>query len=514
MASPSPAPAPAQTSPADSCVLVIFGATGDLAKRKLVPALLNLAHQSLLPERYAVLGVSHTPLAPDAFREQLGREVRELAPEAFEESAWEGFARRLDYLAGDLADDATYRAVAERIAALAAEHGTDGNALFYLAIPPSLFAEVIRRLGTAGLLAEEQGWRRVVIEKPFGRDRESARALNAEIRKVLGEHQVYRIDHYLGKETVQNLLVFRFANGIFEPIWNRRYVDHVQITVAETLGVERRGRYYEEAGALRDMVPNHMFQLLAITAMEPPISFDADAVRDEKVKILRAVPPIAPEEVLTYAVRGQYGPGEIDGKPVPGYREEPDVAPDSRTPTFVALRLAIDNWRWAGVPFYLRTGKRLPRRATEIAITFKRAPFELFRHTPVERLRSNVLVVRITPDEGIALRFGAKVPGPDVRVRSVTMDFCYADYFGSEPSTGYETLLYDVMTGDSTLFQRADSIEAAWGILTPILDVWEALPPRDFPNYAAGTWGPPEAEELVARDGRRWRLGEEEKAAG
>jgi glucose-6-phosphate 1-dehydrogenase len=506
-------PTPAPVHPADPCVLVIFGATGDLTKRKLVPALLHLGEHGLLPERYAVLGVSQQALSREEFRGQLGREVRELASETFEESAWEDFAPRLDYLAGDLADDATYRAIAERVAALAAEHDTGGSVLFYLAIPPSLFAEVVRRLGAAGLLVEEQeAWRRVVIEKPFGRDLASARALNAEIAKALAERQVYRIDHYLGKETVQNLLVFRFANGIFEPIWNRRYVDHVQITVAEQLGVERRGRYYEEAGALRDMVPNHMFQLLAITAMEPPISFDADAVRDEKVKILKAVPPIAPEEVLTYAVRGQYGPGEIDGKPVPGYREEPHVAPDSPTPTFVALKLGVDNWRWAGVPFYLRTGKRLPRRATEIAITFKRAPFELFRRTPVERLRSNVLVVRITPDEGIALRFGAKVPGPEVQVGNVTMDFCYADYFGSEPTTGYETLLYDVMTGDSTLFLRADGVEVAWSILTPILEVWEAQPPREFPNYAAGAWGPPEADELVARDGRRWRLGEEEKS--
>ncbi len=491
--------------PADPCVLVIFGATGDLTKRKLVPALLHLVEEKLLPERWAVLGVGHQEHSRDAFSERLAEDVRKIAPRAIDERAWEELARRLDYLSGDLEDEATFGAVAERVAALAAEHGTVPNVLFYLAVPPSLFLPVVRHLAAAGLLAERDGWRRVVVEKPFGHDLASAVALNAAIREVMAERQVYRIDHYLGKETVQNLLVFRFANGVFEPVWNRRYVDHVQITVAEELGVERRGRYYEEAGALRDMVPNHLFQLLAIVAMEPPYSFAAEAVRDEKVKLLRSVPPLAAEEVERRAVRGQYGPGTIGGEPVPGYREEPEVARDSATPTFVALELGIDNWRWAGVPFYLRTGKRLPRRVSEIAITFKRAPFELFRATRMERLRSNVLVVRIAPEERISLHFGAKLPGPDVRVGDVSMDFCHADAFGSEPVTGYETLLYDAMTGDSTLFLRADGVEVAWAIIQPILDAWEAEPPRDFPNYAAGTWGPAEADALLARSGRRWR---------
>jgi glucose-6-phosphate 1-dehydrogenase len=502
-----PPPRP-EFHPADPCVLVVFGATGDLTKRKLVPALLHLIEERLLPESWAVLGVGSQPLAREAFAERLGRDVRELAPRPVDATAWESFAGRLDYLAGDLEDDATYRAVAERVAALAPEHGVPANSrnvLFYLAIPPSLFLPAVRRLAAAGLLAEEEGWRRVVVEKPFGRDHASAVALNAAIREVMEERQVYRIDHYLGKETVQNLLVFRFANGVFEPVWNRRYVDHVQITVAEELGVERRGRYYEEAGALRDMVPSHLFQLLAIVGMEPPHSFAAEAVRDEKVKLLRSVPPLTPEAVARCAVRGQYGPGTIAEERVPGYRQEPDVAPDSPVPTFVALEIGIDNWRWAGVPFYLRTGKRLPQRVSEITIVWKRAPFELFRTTGMEHLHSNVLVVRIAPDERISLHFGAKLPGPDVRVGEVSMDFCHAEAFGTVPVTGYETLLYDAMTGDSTLFLRADGVEVAWGIIQPILDAWEAEAPREFPNYEAGTWGPAEADALLARSGRRWR---------
>ncbi len=344
-----------------------------------------------------------------------------------------------------------------------------------------------------------------MIEKPFGSDLESARNLNREIQKVLAEKQIYRIDHYLGKETVQNILVFRFSNGIFEPVWNRRYIDHVQITAAEELGVERRGGYYEHAGALRDMVPNHVMQLISLTAMEPPVSFQADAVRDEQAKACTPSRPMSPEEVLARAVRGQYGPGVIGNEHVPGYRTEHMVAPESTTETFVALKLSIDNWRWADVPFYIRTGKRLPSRVTEIAIQFRRAPFVLFRDTPVEKLAPNLLVMHIQPDEGISLRFGAKVPGPQVRVGAVNMDFHYADYFGTEPSTGYERLLYDCMIGDATLFQRADMVEAGWSVVQPILDVWKALPPRTFPNYAAGAWGPKEAEDLLKRDNRHWR---------
>jgi glucose-6-phosphate 1-dehydrogenase len=345
----------------------------------------------------------------------------------------------------------------------------------------------------------------VIIEKPFGNDLESAKALNQEIGQVLKESQIYRIDHYLGKETVQNILIFRFANGIFEPVWNRRYIDHVQITVAESLGVERRGGYYEHAGALRDMIPNHLLQLVSLTAMEPPISFMANAVRDEQAKVLHAVQPIPPEDVLTRAVRGQYGQGTIENEHVPAYREEPFVDPHSNTETFVALKLSVDNWRWAGVPFYIRTGKRLPRRVTEVVIQFRRAPFVLFRDTQVDKLGSNLLVMHIQPDEGISLSFGAKIPGPHVRLGGVTMDFRYADYFGTEPSTGYERLLYDCMIGDATLFQRSDMVEAGWSIVEPVLDVWRALPARAFPNYGSGTWGPKEADELMGRDGRKWR---------
>ena len=361
-------------------------------------------------------------------------------------------------------------------------------------------------LGESGLATEENGnWRRVIIEKPFGRDLESAKTLNHDIQQVLTEPQIYRIDHYLGKETVQNILAFRFSNGIFEPIWNRNYIDHVQITVAESLGVEQRGGYYEGAGALRDMIPNHIFQLISLTCMEPPISFDADDVRDEMEKILHAMDPFDPEEVLTHAVRGQYNAGQVGEEKAVAYRSEEKVSPTSTTETFVALKLLIDNWRWADVPIYLRTGKRLSRRVSEVAIQFKQAPYQLFRKTNVEKLRTNRLVIHIQPDEGISLRFGAKIPGPIVNLGAVKMSFNYKDYFGSTPSTGYERLIYDCMNGDQTLFQRADMVEAGWAVVDPILDVWQALPPRAFPNYVAGTWGPKEADELLARDGRQWR---------
>jgi glucose-6-phosphate 1-dehydrogenase len=352
---------------------------------------------------------------------------------------------------------------------------------------------------------DNQHWRRVIIEKPFGHDLDSAKTLNLQLLKVAKEKQIYRIDHYLGKETVQNILAFRFANGIFEPIWNRRYIDHIQISVAETVGVEQRGSYYDQAGALRDMVPNHIMQLISLTSMEPPVSFHADAVRDEQAKILHAIQPITAEEVLTRTVRGQYGPGIIKGQREPGYREEGDVPPDSRTETFVAMKLLIDNWRWADVPFYLRTGKRLAAQNTHIVIQFRRAPFVLFRDTPVENLMPNQLVLHIQPEEGISLQFAAKVPGPIMRLGAVDMNFEYADYFGTQPSTGYERLLHDCMIGDQTLFQRADMVEAGWCVVSPLLDVWKALPPRNFPNYASGTWGPKDADDLLERDGRHWR---------
>jgi glucose-6-phosphate 1-dehydrogenase len=495
------------TQPLPPCALVIFGASGDLTARKLVPALYNLAADRLLPENFAVIGLATRDLSTEAFRDLMIQALHEHLGASQKPELVNWLAARLHFVAGDFREAALYQRLRETLDHVAAEHGTRGNTLYYLSTPPSFFGEIARQLGEADLTREVNGsWRRIVIEKPFGHDLESARELNRLIAGVLAERQIYRIDHYLGKETVQNILAFRFANAIFEPIWNRRYVDHVQITVAEELGVEHRGKYYEEAGALRDMVPNHMLQLLALLAMEPPSSFDADPVRDEKGKVLSAIQPISPEEVLSRAVRGQYGPGTMpDGAVVRGYRDEPLVAPDSSIDTFVALKVTVDDWRWADVPFYLRTGKRLPRRSTEIIIQFKRVPLSLFRHTPVDHLAPNQLVIRLQPNEGISLRFGAKIPGAAVRIGTVNMDFSYADYFGTTPTTGYETLLYDAMNGDATLFQRADSVERGWSVVAPLLDVWKALPPRNFPNYAAGSWGPHEADQLLSRDGRAWR---------
>jgi glucose-6-phosphate 1-dehydrogenase len=492
--------------PAPPCAMVIFGATGDLTKRKLIPALYNLLSNKLLPEEFAVVGVGRSPLSDDEFRGRMEQDLREFATTEVEDEKLEWLARRLRYVAVDPEKPETFKDLAGTLAKVDGELGTGGNYLYYLAVPPSIFDDYVRLLGDAGLLREEEErWRRVIIEKPFGHDLESARDLNRRIREVLEERQIYRIDHYLGKETVQNIMAFRFANGIFEPIWNRRYIDHVQITVAETVGVEGRGGYYEEAGALRDMVQNHMFQLLALIAMEPPVSFAADTVRDERVKVLSAIRPISPEDVLRRMVRGQYGEGELDGERVPAYRAEKSVAAGSNTETFAALELFVDNWRWADVPFYLRTGKRLPKRVSEIAIQFKCAPLMLFRDTPVEKLNPNLLVIKIQPDEGISLRFEGKVPGPTMRLGTVRMHFQYEDYFGRQAHTGYETLLYDCMLGDSTLFHRSDMVEAGWRVVTPILDVWKALAPRNFSNYAAGTWGPKEADELIQKDGRKWR---------
>jgi glucose-6-phosphate 1-dehydrogenase len=494
--------------PGDPCIMVIFGASGDLTKRKLIPALYNLAKDNLLSKEFALVGFARNELTSEQFRDMIGKEIGEYATTKVDPDLWQWFARRIYYMAGDFDDPAAYDKLRDLLVQIDKEHGTRGNYFYYLATAPGFFSPIVKQLGAAGMVSEEKGWRRVIIEKPFGRSYDSAVALNKDIRQVLDEKQIYRIDHYLGKETVQNILVFRFANGIFEPIWNRRYIDHVQITVAETVGVEQRGSYYDKAGTLRDMVPNHIFQLISLTAMEPPISFDADVVRDEQAKILKAIPPPTDEEVLVRTVRGQYGEGIQDGVKVPAYRAEPMVPPDSRTETFVAMKLYIDNWRWADVPFYLRTGKRLPKRTTQIAIQFKRAPFVLFRKTAVDRLEPNRLVLHLQPDEGISLSFSAKVPGPVVQIGDVNMNFNYTDYFNATPQTGYERLLYDCMLGDATLFQRSDMVETAWHVVAPILDVWEALPPRKFPNYAAGTWGPPEADELLTKDHRHWSTGE------
>ncbi len=492
--------------PCDPCIMVIFGAAGDLTKRKLLPALLNLGHSKLLPEQFAVIGVAKDAMSTDDFRQKLKDEIGEFATSPVAPELLDWFLQRLYYVTAEFGDPNTYAQLKDMLAKVDGEHGTPGNHFFYLATSPTFFSGIVQQLGQAGLVREESGrWRRVIIEKPFGRDLESAKALNRDIKTVLDESQIYRIDHYLGKETVQNILVFRFGNGIFEPIWNRRYVDHVQITVAETVGVEHRGGYYDTAGALRDMMPNHVFQLVSLTAMEPPTSFEADAVRDEQVKILHATQPLSPEDVLNRAVRGQYGAGQLNGERLPAYRAEADVPRDSATETFIAFKYSIDNWRWAGVPFYVRTGKRLSRRVTEIVIVFKRAPFVLFRKTPVDRLTPNRIVLHIQPDEAISLSFGAKIPGPEVRLGPVDMNFEYADYFGATAATGYETLLYDCMIGDQTLFQRADQVEAGWSVVEPAIDVWKALPPRAFPNYAAGSWGPKEANDLLERDGRHWR---------
>src|SRR5579862_1122177 len=485
---------------AGPCVFVLFGAAGDLTKRKLIPALFNLVKAKLLPDAFAVVGVSVDDLDVEGFRKQ----VSEFLP-TDDEACHEWLWSRLFYERGDFGDATTFLKLRDRLTAIDAERNTEGNYLFYLATAPKFFAPIVHQLGKAELSKQENGrWRRVVIEKPFGQDLESAKALNRDIKSVLQENQIYRIDHYLGKETVQNIMVFRFDNAIFEPIWNRRYIDHVQITNAETVGVELRGGYFDTAGTLRDMVPNHIMQLLSLTAMEPPVSFQADAVRNEQAKILRAVQPLDSEDVLHSSVRGQYGEGIIGGERVAAYRSEPGVAPESKTETFLALKLNIDNWRWAGVPFYIRTGKRLAQRHTEITIQFKRTPFEIFHNAPVHK-HSNELVIQIQPVEAISLSFGAKVPGPVLRVGSVNMSFEYTKYFGADAYTGYEVLLYECMIGDATLFQRADMVEAGWTVIDPVLDVWKALPPRKFPNYPSGTWGPAESDELLARDGRQWR---------
>ena len=489
----------------DPSIMVLFGATGDLAHRKVIPAMYHLWRTNLLPHEFLVLAVGRRPYDDAAFVTEVRASLEEYSRVLpIDEAVWSSFSERIRYHRCDFADPAGFDVLATRLDDIDEEQGTRGNRLYYLATQPSQFAEIVAQLGRVGLDHERHdgGWRRVVIEKPFGHDFDSAKRLNREVGKVFRESQVYRIDHYLGKETVRNLLVFRFGNGIFEPLWNRRYVDHVQITVAESIGIENRGAFYEETGASRDVLQNHLLQLVSLVAMEPPATFEADPLRDEKVKVLRAI--ASPADQPGNVVRGQYGPGWVAATPVPGYRQEDDVDRQSETETFIAARLTIDDWRWSGVPFYVRTGKRLPKRSTEIAIQFREVPHRLFRDAATDP-DPNLLAIRIQPDEGIMLRFGAKVPGLGLNVRSVTMDFTYGSAFNVDSPDAYETLILDALQGDASLFTRADEVEEAWSIVDPIIDMWASSPTPEFPNYDAGTWGPIEADEMIARDGKSWR---------
>ena len=486
-------------------IIVIFGASGDLTKRKLIPALYDLAASRRLPMEFAVVGLSRTEMSHEDFREKLREGVEEQRSNNFSEEVWDTFSKGIFYLPGDSKDPDTYQGLKEFLQELDGERETEGNRVFYLSSSPSLFPTIVEQLGEAGMNeGEDGGYSRLVIEKPFGHDLESARELNSDIQSHFREDQIYRIDHYLGKETVQNILALRFANGIFEPIWNQKYVDHVQITVAESDGIGTRGSFYEEAGAMRDIVQNHVMQVLCLTAMEPPVAFDADSVREEKVKVLKAVRRIEEDEVEDYAVRGQYTSGWVWGEEVNGYRDEEDVDPNSDTETYVALKLFIDNWRWAGVPFYVRTGKRMPKKATEIAIQFEPTPHTPFARRETEGLEPNVLVVRVQPEEGISMKIGAKVPGSGFEVSSVNMDLLYGTAFLEEASDAYQRLLLDLMLGDPTLFIRADETEGSWEIIAPIMKAWED-DRQKVAMYPAGEWGPEEAEELLRRDGDGWR---------
>ena len=499
---------------APPCAMVIFGATGDLTARLLMPAVYNLSRTGLLADNFALIGLGRTDQTDADFRNSLTDAIKRFVGGSGEGSpnggldakAWDFIASRTSYMSGDLTKPEVYQNIKKKLDDVGAANQTQGNVLFYLAVASSLFGPIIEKLGEAGLTEEKDGtWRRVIIEKPFGTDLASAKALNAQVLKVLDESQVYRMDHFLGKETVQNIMALRFANGIFEPLWNRDHIDHVQITVSETVSVEHRAAFYEQTGAMRDMVPNHVFQLVSLTAMEPPNSFDPDAVRTEKTKALQAIVPFDDGDITRNAVRGQYAAGTVNSQAVPAYRNAEGVKPDSMTETYVGMRLSIDNWRWAGVPFYLRTGKSMARRKTEIAIQFKGAPFALFRETAVEGISPNFLVLHIQPDEGVSLEFSAKKPGPEIQLGGVRMDFRYKDYFNASPATGYETLVYDCMIGDPTLFQRADSVEAGWSVVQPIFDMWKNDRSAPLEFYAAGSDGPDGADQLLWRSGRAWR---------
>ena len=520
MTAPSPVTTPLVENPLrqgirqertpEPSVMVIFGATGDLTHRKLIPALYNLALERRLPNNFQVVGFARRPYTDETFQAESMNSINQFSRrKPVQPAIWEHFGKAIHYIQSDFTNPEGYKKLGELLDRLDRENGTLGNRLFYLSTNPNDYPVIVNNLKLAGLAQPQNpgssAWNRVIIEKPFGPDLPSALELNGIIASVFRENQVYRIDHYLGKETVQNILVFRFANSIFEPLWNRRYVDHIQMIVSEELGVEGRGPYYDTSGTIRDMVQNHMMQLLSLICMEPPTTFDANSVRDEKTKVLRAISPLTPDEVVQRTVRGQYGPGMILGKEVPGYREEERVPPDSITDTYMAMKLFVDNWRWAGVPIYLRTGKRLPKRTTEVALQFKPAPHTLFNQPGEPPMEPNVLVMQIQPNEGISLKFGAKVPGATMQIRPVTMDFRFGQSFGVAAADAYERLILDAMLGDSTLFARRDEVEQAWAIITSILEGWKLHMPPKFPNYEAGSWGPQEGNELIERDGRHWR---------
>ena len=496
-----------------SCALVIFGANGDLTKRKLLPSLYRLAFERRLPQGFAVIGISRTAMSDDDFRAKMEASVKEfLENSPFDQALWDDFARGLFYISGDVADDSLYQRLAVRLDEIGKARQTGGNALFYLSTQPSHYGPAAGGLGRAGLAKSDNGaWRRLVVEKPFGNDQTSARELECQLHQHFAEEQLYRIDHYLGKETVQNILAFRFGNPLFEPLWNRRYISHVQITAAESIGVEGRGAYYQEAGALRDMIQNHLLQVLATVAMEPSAVFESTAVRDERAKLLRSIRVYKPSEVNAHAIAGQYGPARVGGKDLPGFREEPGVDPKAMTDTYAAVTFQIDNWRWAGVPFYVRSGKRMPKRVTDIAIRFNPVPHSLFltegdHGESIDTARPNMLILRIQPEEGISLRFSSKHPGAGMKLRPVSMDFNYGTSFGTRTPTAYETLLVDAMVGDATLYTRQDMVEASWTAVQPILDVWANRDTDPFSNYAAGTWGPQASDEMLARRGHEWRV--------